>query len=1535
MRKIVQALLLLCLHGLARGQTEGNCGYYWFDGQEGVPHTSPMFQGSFDVDASALTDGIHTFHYIVANGNGEMSLPIVRYFYKTPKAETSMKGYYWFDEETHPREAILTNGTFEVDASSLSDGFHRFQYQVQQSNGSTSMPMVCFFLKTAQVNDNDELNCICTVDGQLRHIEKLSQQGGIIHWDLDMHDLSDGIHRIQLQTVTMGGAMSSSYTSYFMRVTTPEELGEMRCLYAIDTDAFNTDASVVGTNGNYHFDLDLSELSDGLHHISYMLYNDRGTSTKIQTRFFIKTPLGGNGITLYQYWLNDDDVSDAKTITLPQKVNPLQLMSLLPVESRPFRSSLFQFDMSSGQPKLYAKNTIHLRFYDAAMRFTDAVKDYTDYSVSQDVNVIKELDPGVRETTKWPEENEIKWYQVKAERGDSLRFKLDHAASLQLFAPSGKEIYNVSGSESVKWGGLHAAETGTFYLALHDVTATQGDDISIDYEHIDKYAVLRQDVSLVGNGGCSTITFEGNGFRDLYAVDLYNEHGDSIKHILIGHESDATTSVAFDFTGVALGNYHAKFHFAEEDKVLTNLVTVEEARDIELATTVTYPSLFLRGTSTTYTIKISNKGNMTAYNVPIYTYIQNNSENGIYGIKYNGLDLVPFAEVVSIDVISEKDKGIIQNISDEICDDWQFIRFKVPDDNNMEDSIIIRSNYFFTNIPPNTTKELSISLCGAEDVYVYVTVPPDWKELSYRSSSNKRTNARQLDKQTERNNYCCIREGVECLADFIASRIDVAAIATAIASNFGLSPEIAVVAGFIDCAAGLGNNFIKSYGYLECGSYDTYTAQELYAQGLNVEKSMTGAVMSCVGAYARGNWGTAAGFSGAATSNYGNYGVIMKSILDDIIMPGYGTIKSTYKCVMKFVEPKPGCPPTPPHGGKSSSVISMDPNDIYGYTTESGNHAVKEGLTGVFYRIEFENDPKFATAAAHQVVVTDTLDATKFDLSSYAPTQVKIGEKRAELTGDKNFVTTIDMRPEINAIAQVEGTYDEKKGIAKWHISSLDPMTMEPTDDVMLGVLPVNHNGNGIGEVMFDISLKPDLVHGTEVNNRASIVFDTNEKIMTPYWTNTIDRIAPESHITDVKMLNDSTASVSIEAGDELSGPWRYDVYVQYGEGSAWFLGAKDVPIDKTASVKVYEGINHGFYAVVTDSAGNVEQKQAEREFTFEIFGSQIETNTKVQLAKGWNWMSHNQDTPLLVEAVKPKSQQIISQSAELHKGSQQNWTGYLEELLPTEMYKVQMVEADELLLSGMLFNAAFRSVPLRQGWNWIGYPVANAMSVGEALSKLEAEEGDAIISQDGIAIYSNGHWTGTLSTMYPGIGYMYRSVSDKNLFLNASAQYSARKIRAVGVEQKPTWNTDKRSYPDVMGFIADLYQNESMANCDDYAVGAFCNDECRGIAQISDGHLMMNVYGEKGDVITFRALHRESGEVLNIAEEVPLCSDLFGTIQKPYELHIGNYTGIILTDSYKNSNNTVVYDVQGRKIDKSRMKKGVYVRGRHKIVIK
>ena len=169
-------------------------------------------------------------------------------------------------------------------------------------------------------------------------------------------------------------------------------------------------------------------------------------------------------------------------------------------------------------------------------------------------------------------------------------------------------------------------ETSVGYATLADAISDAGATATL---------LINKDVEITARQEITgkAITFKGNGFRDLYAVDLQIASGKTIHSVDVGHESDAKTSVTFDFTGADLGKYDAVFHFTEEDKPFANVVTVEEAVDIELATNVSFPSTFLRGTSTTFTIKITNKGNMTAYAVPIEIQLLTQRLDAISEIK--------------------------------------------------------------------------------------------------------------------------------------------------------------------------------------------------------------------------------------------------------------------------------------------------------------------------------------------------------------------------------------------------------------------------------------------------------------------------------------------------------------------------------------------------------------------------------------------------------------------------------------------------------------------------------------------------------------------------------------------------------------------------------------------------------------------------------------------------------------------------------------------------------------------------------------
>ena len=298
------------------------------------------------------------------------------------------------------------------------------------------------------------------------------------------------------------------------------------------------------------------------------------------------------------------------------------------------------------------------------------------------------------------------------------------------------------------------------------------------------------------------------------------------------------------------------------------------------------------------------------------------------------------------------------------------------------------------------------------------------------------------------------------------------------------------------------------------------------------------------------------------------------------------------------------CPPPPPH--PQDPYMPGDPNEIYGYTSDTGSKFVSKNIVNVYYDIEFENDSTVANAAAHHIVVSDTLDNRYFDLTTFSPTGITLGDKKIALNGEQSFLKTIDLRPDINVIAQIQLKYDEQNGVATWDFLSLDPMTMEATDDAMQGILPVNYDGaSGIGEVSFDISLRTGLADGTEINNRAGIVFDYEEAILTPTWTNIVDAVAPSSVIDNSWMVNDSTLRITADGFDERSGVWKYTWYVQAGENAPWWKeGETESP---QFDYHIFEGIDYGFCVLATDSAGNVEQKVIERERSFKTYGQDFE----------------------------------------------------------------------------------------------------------------------------------------------------------------------------------------------------------------------------------------------------------------------------------------------------------------------------------------
>lgn len=1273
---------------------------YWFDDDTEVKVVNQL-SGQQTLDVSELLDGLHTLNYQIVDDKDIAAYISTSIFIKmsnSSDASTPQSVSYWFDDNSTDRKYISSSGIQMLDASNLTEGLHTLNYQVICSDGTPAYIYTSIFMKTKGSLEEGNVKASRLLywfddNTEIKHAD-MAQSIQL----LDASELHDGLHTLHYQVQCENGDVTPVMSAIFMRLSIDVTATSAKSLrYWFDDDASTVNVISV-TNGTQT--LNVADLPIGMHTLNYQLIDSNGNVTPTVTRMFLKQfdkvlANSQNGIVKYEYWLNEHSTA-MQSITLADAPNPYTLIALLPMQKEPLNTLNFHYEANNGNPMIYAKNEFHIRFHDAAGYWVDESKPFIDYSIYKEVNPVGEI--SATQTFPKVAQNDIRWYTMQSAPGDTAAFKLSQPATIQVFAPSGEEVFKTSAAESVKWDGIHTWEDGTYYIAVHDVTGTQS-TMKLEYMHMDKYDVVNWNVRKVGNGGCSTITFKGNGFRDLYAVDLHGPGGEIISSVNVGYISDAETAVSFDFTGAKIGKYNAVFHFTEEDKRFAGILTVEEAVDIKLSTNVTFSSSFISGSSTTYTIDITNMGNMTAYDVPLEIRLSSENFSNIKSVNFRNIN----GENIDKHYFNFSDND---SISEEIC--LEFTK-NVNRLSGLSTFLILKdtiqnievgfSDRLIT-IPPNSKITIKAEILSTSSFYLYATTPSKWYSLCNVADLP----AKHPRRVSSNRDLCCEKEKWECivgstsdvlglfpapLLSCIPSLIDLGTFTTfEIMCGNGNSTKDNIknyFANFVDNRNGnqisaiqkITNTVLGCFGLGILKKIDKYREKfkdleksrklaltqmhnynSLYAKYLNeYEKTMKkadnlynqGKIAEAekLKEQAKGLKWEADNYKKLADEKYEfaeectqEMNKVESDIDEENLKINEGIdyfkkgidicnmIKNDFLCTNERLDAKKRCyPNSSGGGGNSRPAVSYDPNDIHGYLSESGSKFITDTVAKVNYTIEFENDPKIATAAAHTIVINDTLDSRYFDYSLFNPTGIRIGEHRVFLdetdVRTKNnvtsFVKTIDMRPEINAIAQVDGTFSSQTGIAQWKFTSLDPITMEPTNELIQGILPVNSDGiSGTGEVVFEVGMMQGKSDGATINNLASIIFDFNVPILTPTWTNIVDAVAPTSTISDLSILNDTTIHITADAYDARSGVWKYEWYVQCGEDAPWW---KEGETDTLCfDYRIYEDIDYGFCVLATDSAGNVEQKVLLRESRFKIdeYGN-VETYIETPKDSGGN----------------------------------------------------------------------------------------------------------------------------------------------------------------------------------------------------------------------------------------------------------------------------------------------------------------------------
>ena len=110
------------------------------------------------------------------------------------------------------------------------------------------------------------------------------------------------------------------------------------------------------------------------------------------------------------------------------------------------------------------------------------------------------------------------------------------------------------------------------------------------------------------------------------------------------------------------------------------------------------------------------------------------------------------------------------------------------------------------------------------------------------------------------------------------------------------------------------------------------------------------------------------------------------------------------------------------------------------------------------------------------------------------------------------------------------------------------------------------------------------------------------------------------------------------------------------------------------------------------------------------VFNVSLGIDIDVSLASGWNWLSSNvyiDDMGLnsFLESLEDGSALYIkSQDAYADYYAGFGWFGPLTAIDYKYMYKLNMNYEDSIQLTGTPVDVSETSIPLNQGWNWIGY---------------------------------------------------------------------------------------------------------------------------------------------------------------------------------------------------------------------------------------
>lgn len=349
----------------------------------------------------------------------------------------------------------------------------------------------------------------------------------------------------------------------------------------------------------------------------------------------------------------------------------------------------------------------------------------------------------------------------------------------------------------------------------------------------------------------------------------------------------------------------------------------------------------------------------------------------------------------------------------------------------------------------------------------------------------------------------------------------------------------------------------------------------------------------------------------------------------------------------------------------------------------------------------------------------------------------------------------------------------------------------------------------------------------TDFNYKEKLSLDLKVNAKEPDWTIDPSKFENTMSIIGQVKINgvwstDVNDKLMVMVGQEIRGIANVEYVPQIDNYRVFLNIYSNLLTGEALTFRVWDASGGKIYSDVTVVPANLTFEANSIVGTLidpKIFQTNANVSYEFPIKKGWNWLSFFLTTPnpldlgTILASVAINGDQIKNRDAFANYNGTL-WTGSLVSggtpygIRPESMYKLYKSVNDTLVLKGTVTNPTLKPITLTTGWTWLGFISIRQQSVAQALGGLNPAIGDVIKSKTNFAMYNGVSlgWVGSLKTLVPGEGYMYKSnaTPSKTFYFPIAGMFDNLIDLTVRTGDEDYWDVDHSAYFSNMTIVSE-----------------------------------------------------------------------------------------------------------------------------------